>query len=97
MAQPTTWSKGDNVSKEKPEWIVLFTEEDLASRYAEAICKDCQEGKCLLSAYEHDLNVYWGMPEAKRTALVGRVRDAVGNSTVVESVHDVIASVVEEQ
>jgi hypothetical protein len=77
--------------------LTIWTEEDLALKYVEAVCVDCQSGTCGLTADEHDLNVYWALPQKERDSLVQRARNALGNSSEVEAAMDVLAAVVEDR
>lgn len=82
-------------TKERPRVLLQVTEEDLAVVWAEANCPACQEGDCELVGDEHDLSVYWDLPEFQRAELVLAAEHALDNGTAMEAIHDCMWSAME--
>jgi hypothetical protein len=77
------------------EVIFSWTERDVAVEYANVKCPDCQEGTCEIAEEEHDLAVYYNLPEEERAEIKSRLRKALDYSTVDEATMDVVLSVLE--
>lgn len=75
--------------------IQCWVEADLAIAYAEAACKDCQNGDCELIGDEHDLSVYWNLDQVIRDRMVEQAADMFDNSSEPEVAHELLADVAE--
>lgn len=70
-------------------------EEDMAGVYAQAHCPECQQGVCDLERDDHDLSIYWNLPEGERQRLRARAMRAFDSSSLTEAQWNVLEAVCE--